>query len=121
MDIKGFPRGLAREDGKALLRRLDAVAALPEDELVGYPKGERRGPGRPPPELEATVDKLKAVRNQVAEELGLPRGTLLANAVIIEIARKAPDSPEAFLEVEGMRRWKAGVLAEPMLGALAQS
>jgi len=121
MEIKGFPRGLAREEGKVLLRRLDAVAAMPDDELEGYPKGERRGPGRPPPELEATVDKLKAVRNQVAENLGLPRGTLLANAVIIEIARYAPGSREAFLEVAGMRRWKADVLADPMLAALAQS
>jgi ribonuclease D len=121
MDIKGFPRGLAREDGKTLIRRLDAVAALPDDEIAGYPRGERRGPGRPPPELEATVDKLKAVRNQVADQLGLPRGTLLANAVIIEIARRGPRNHDTFLEVEGMRRWKADVLSEPMLEVLAQS
>ena len=120
MEIKGFPRGLAREEGKTLLRRLDAVAEVPEEEVLGYPKGERRGPGRPPPELEATVDKLKTVRNRIAETLGLPRGTLLANAVIIEIARQAPSDRDALLAVEGMRRWKTDVLAEPMLEALAQ-
>ena len=58
--IKGFPGGLARAEGKELLRRLHAVREMDESELVPYPKHVRRGPGRPPPELEATVDRLKA-------------------------------------------------------------
>ena len=118
MEIKGFPRGLAREAGKALLQRLQAVTEMGDEELKPYPKGIRRGPGRPPPELEPMVDRLKAVRNRISDDLGLPRGTLLSNAVIIAIARVAPKSRSELLAVEGMRGWKADVLGEQFLGAL---
>jgi ribonuclease D len=120
LDIRGFPRGLAREEGGALLRRLDAVAELPDSELKAYPRGVRRGPGRPPPELEALVDRLKGIRNEVAKELGLPRGTVLANAVVIAIAQAAPRTREELLAIEGMREWKADVLGDRLLAGVAR-
>lgn len=116
--IKGFPGGLARADGKELLSRLRAVRELDESDLVPYPKHVRRGPVRPPPELEQTVDRLKAVRNRTAETIGLPRGTLLSNAVLIEIARAAPKTLEDLGEIDGMRRWKIGVAGEALLQSL---
>ena len=118
--IKGFPGGLARAKGKDLLRRLRDVRELDEAELIPYPKNVRRGPGRPPPELEATVDRLKAVRNSTAEEIGLPRGTLLSNAVLLEIARAAPKTLQELSEVEGMRAWKVEVAGDGLLEALAR-
>jgi ribonuclease D len=118
--IKGFPGGLARAEGKDLLRRLRDVRELDEAELIPYPKNVRRGPGRPPPELEATVDRLKAVRNSTAEEVGLPRGTLLSNAVLLEIARAAPKTLQELSEVEGMRAWKVEVAGDGLLEALAR-
>jgi len=117
--IKGFPRGLAREEGKDLLRSLRAVAGMTEAELEPFPRATRRGSGRPPPELEEVVDRLKAVRNRKAEEIGLPRGTLVSNAVILGIARAAPEDIEGLVaDVEGMRRWKADVVGEDLLQAL---
>jgi len=113
--IKGFPRNLAREEGEELLRRFREVALAPEDELTPYPRGARRGPGRPPPELEELVDRLKAVRNRKAEEVGLPRGTLMSNAVILSVARAAPRDLEALLAVDGMRRWKVDVAGDALL------
>jgi ribonuclease D len=118
--IKGFPGGLARAEGKDLLRRLRDVRELDEAELIPYPKNVHRGPGRPPPELEATVDRLKAVRNSTAEEIGLPRGTLLSNAVLLEIARAAPKTLQELSEVEGMRAWKVEVAGDGLLEALAR-
>lgn len=118
MQIKGFPRGLAREAGKELLKRLQAVAEMPDDELTPYPRGVRRGPGRPPPELEALVDRLKGVRNLISDDLGLPRGTLMANGVLLGIARAAPTNRAELLAVEGMRRWKADVMGDELLAAL---
>lgn len=114
-EIRGFPRGLAREEGKELLRRLRAVAEMPEGELKPYPRGYRRGPGRPPPELEELVDRMKRVRNSIADELGLPKGTLLSNAVLLEIARAAPATVDELLRVPGVRRWKAEVAGERIL------
>jgi ribonuclease D len=121
LDIKGFPRALAREEGKELLRRLTVVAEMPDEELSAYPRHVRRGPGRPPPELEAIVDKLKHVRNQVSDELGLPRGTLMSNAVIIGIAREAPTTLDELLRVEGIREWKADVVGEQLLEVMKDS
>ena len=118
VDIQGFPGRLAREEGKSLLQRLRAVAEIPEADLVPYPRHVRRGPGRPPPELEDLVDRLKGVRNRCADQVGLPKGTLLSNATLLEIARAAPTSIDDLLAVEGMRRWKTDVVGERLLEVL---
>lgn len=120
LDIQGFPKGLAKNEGKELLRRLHAVTELPEDGLVPYPKDDNRGPGRPPPEVEARFRRLKDIRNRVADELELPRGTLLANAVLTEIAREEPRTREELLAVDGMRRWKAEALGDRLLAEVAR-
>ena len=120
-DIKGFPKGLAREAGRALVQALDAVVAMPDHALVPYPRNRRRGTGRPPPELEGMVERLKDVRNRRAEAIGLPRGTLLANAVIEAIARVEPRTEEELLAVEGMRRWKTDVVGAELLAELRRS
>lgn len=120
LSIKGFPGGLARSEGKSLLNRLRAVRKLDESELVPYPKHVRRGPGRPPPELEDTVNRLKEVRNTAAEKIGLPRGTLLSNAVLLEIARAAPTTLPDLAGVDGMRTWKMDVAGESLLRALTR-
>ena len=77
-NVKGFPTKLATEEGRDLLSRIKAVAHLDESELQPYPNPRRRGPGRPSPQIITLADTLKTVRNRKAEELGLPRGTLLS-------------------------------------------
>ena len=116
--IKGFPTGLARAEGKFLIRRLRAIRESDEADLIPYPKGIRRGPARPPPELEAAVERLKAVRNSIAERIGLPRGTLLSNAALLDIARVKPLTLEDLVSVEAMRAWKIELAGEALLGAL---
>ena len=116
--VKGFPRGLARSEGKGLLARLDAVAAMDDAALRPYPAFVNRGSGRPPPELEELVEKLKAARNRRAEALGLPRGTLLANAVLLDIVRAEPRNLEELAAVDGMRKWRLDVVGEDLLEAL---
>lgn len=120
LEIRGFPRGLARSEGGDLVRRLHAVTELPDDALVPYPKNDNRGPARPPPEVEARFRRLKDIRNRVADELELPRGTLLANAVLTEIAREQPRTRDELLAVDGMRRWKADALGEQLLEEVAR-
>ncbi len=119
-DIKGFPKGLAHAEGKELLRRLQTVADMPEEELKPYPRVRGRGPGRPPPEVEDLADALKAVRNLRADELGLDRGTLLSNAVITAVALAAPGNPEALTSVEGIRRWQVEAVGSRLLDVLAK-
>jgi ribonuclease D len=116
--IKGFPSRLAAEEGAALVRRLAAVATLAENQLKPYPRGPRRGAPRITPEMEALAERLKTVRNRKADELRLPRGTLLSNAVLLEVARAMPRSRDALAAVEGMRRWKADVLGDDFLAVI---
>jgi ribonuclease D len=116
--IKGFSPTLARDEGPSLLEALRAVRELPEAELEGYPRHARRGPARPPPEVEQLVDRLKAIRNRRAEEIGLPRGTLVSNAVMLAIAHDAPQDLAALVAIDGMRRWKADVVGAEFLEAV---
>ena len=116
--IKGFPTGLARTEGKALIRRLRAIRESDKADLIPYPKGVRRGPARPPPELEAVVERLKAVRNSIAEQLEIPRGTLLSNTVLLEIARVKPLTLEDLAGFQAMRAWKIDIAGEALLATL---
>lgn len=115
---KGMNGRIAREYGEDLVARLAEVDHLADDQLRGYPAPPRRGPGRPPPEVEELAEELKGERNRRAGELGLDRGVLLSNSIILEIARVGPSSPDELLGVEGMRRWQVEVLGDRLLGIL---
>jgi ribonuclease D len=117
-DIKGFPTRMAKEEGAELVRRLQRVAGLPDTELRPYPKPSRRGPGRPTPETEDLAEQLKRIRNRRATEVGLPKGTLLANAVVLDVARAAPRTIEDLSSIEGMRGWKVEILGSDFLAAI---
>jgi len=119
-DIKGFPKGLAHGEGKELLKRLRAVSEMPEDDLRPYPKVRPRGPGRPPPEVEELADRLKGARNKRADELGLDRGTMLPNAMIIAVALAAPRTTEDLADIEGLRRWQVEAVGPDLLKVLAK-
>lgn len=117
-DVKGFPSALARSEGGDLLHRFDAVAQLPDPELRPYPRNQRRGPGRPTPEVEEVAERLKGARNRRAQELGLDRGVLLSNAVVLAVAVQAPRSLEELARVEGIRRWQVEAVGPGLLEAL---
>jgi ribonuclease D len=68
--------------------------------------------------LEELIERLKQARNSKAQEIGLPRGTLLPNSVIEAIAREAPKDDASLRAVEGMRRWKADVVGAELLAVL---
>ncbi|MDH5282828.1 MAG: HRDC domain-containing protein, partial [Gemmatimonadota bacterium] len=75
---------------------------------------------RPPPDLayDARLDRLKSVRNAIAEALPLAPGVLCPNAILEAIARQEPAGMEQLQEVEGMRRWQREVLGERLLAVL---
>jgi ribonuclease D len=115
--VQGFSRQLAERSGQALLDRLEETDKIDESELVGYPRSAP-GPRRPSPEVEEVANRLKGVRNEAAEALGLARGVLMSNTVISEIARIHPNSAEEFTGVEGVRRWQAEMLSDRFLAVL---
>ena len=117
-EVRGFNRALASQEGQDLLERMAQVALLPEEEIVPYPRRARIGPGRLTPEAEERAVRLKEIRNRRADELGIDRGTLLPNAVLFEIARREPHSPDELDAVPGLRHWQAEALGEALLATL---
>lgn len=117
--VKGLNPRVADRYGDELFDALGRVDALPEADLEGYPRLRGGGPGRPTPETEELAEALKGRRNRVAQELGLDRGVLLSNAVVLEIAREAPTSPEGLLAVPGVKRWQVDVIGPELLSVLA--
>ena len=115
--IRGFSPQLAGRSGKELLDRLEQTDRLDDSELVGYPRGPA-GPRHPQPEVEEIANRLKSIRNDVAEALGVDRGVLMSNTAILEIARIHPRSVEELAGVAGVRRWQSETLADRFLEVL---
>ena len=115
--VRGFSPQLAERSGRELLDRLEQTDRLDDSELVGYPDGPT-GPRRPTPEVEDLANRLKAIRNQAAEALGIARGVLMSNTVILEIARTHPRSVDELEGVAGVRRWQSETLADRILAVL---
>ncbi len=115
---KGMNGRLAHSEGDSLIEKIRAIDQLPDAELVGWPRPKRDGRGRPPPEIEEVADRLKAVRNKAADELGLDRGTLMPNAVVVETAFAHPRSKEELGEVAGIKGWQIEAVGERLLAAL---
>lgn len=116
--IKGFPRGLARAEGGALLSLFDEVAQAPDRDLRPYPRRSGGGPGRPSPEVEELAERLKLARNKRAEELGLDRGTLLSNALLLAIAMERPRDAAGLARIEGLRQWQREAVGGALLEVL---
>ena len=115
--VSGFSPQLAERSGRTLLDRLDKTDRLDDSELVGYARGPI-GPRRPQPEVEEVANRLKAIRNEVAVELGVDRGVLMSNTVILEIALVHPRSEEELAGIDGVRHWQVETLADRFLAAL---
>lgn len=118
VEVQGFPSRLAKTAGAELVERLRAVAEAPDEALVPYPRPAQRGPGRPPPEVEARANRLKEIRNRKADELGLARGTLLSNSVLMTIAIESPRTLDELARIEGMRPWRVELLGAELLEML---
>ncbi len=117
-EMSGFSPQLADRSGRSLLVRLERIDRVDTEELVGYPPNNRTGAGRPPPEIVEVADRLKAARNRRSEELGIARGTLVSNTLLLEIARAGPENSEALLAVQGVRRWQVEAVGDALMEAL---
>ncbi len=116
--VKGFSSRLAQEWGRDLLDRLRTVLETAEDELEPYPSHSDSAAGRPAPEEEERMNRLKKVRNAMAEDLGLERGVLLPNHLLRAIAGEAPGDEGDLRKVPGIRRWQVEVLGPDLLSAI---
>lgn len=114
--VSGVSEGMAQRRGREMLAAIERGLAVPEDELPRFPRGRR--PERDP-ELDARIERIKSVRNQRADALGLDPGFLMGRNLLEEIARAQPSGMEQLLGVPGVRRWQTEALGDALLRALA--
>lgn len=114
--VAGMPASLVdRHAGELLGVVRRALRSDPET----WPVRKRR-PRPPPPDaaLDERIERLKGVRDRMADDLGLERGFLMPRAQLEDIARKRPDSVVALKELADVRNWQVDVLGGQILRAL---
>lgn len=114
--VDGLPGSLAGRYGRALAQAVARGQAVREDELPQRPRRPRRPP--PDPEVEARVDRLKAIRDRRAEALGLDRGFLMPRWQLEAVAREQPETPAELAALPDVRKWQVEALGVPLLDAL---
>jgi ribonuclease D len=119
--LRGMNRTLARKEGDRLLELFREVSGRPEDELEGYPEFEGPGRGRPLPEEEERLARLKEARNARARELEMDRGTLLPNHVLEALAESPPENLDELADVDGVREWRLEAVGKELLSALGSA
>jgi ribonuclease D len=71
--------------------------------------------------VEELAEKLKAARNRRAQELGIDRGALVANALITAIATMTPSDEASLARVDGIRNWQVEAAGAALLKVLRQA
>jgi ribonuclease D len=113
--IAALPATLAARHGPALLEAVRRALAFPESDL---PRVER-APRQPrDPALEARVERLKAVRNRAATELGLDPGVLCGRSTLEAVARAQPNDRAGLSQIGELRRWQIEAFGDALLAAL---
>jgi ribonuclease D len=113
--IRELPASLARRHGPALVAAVERALTLAEREL---PTRERTPRAPHDPELEGRVERLKAARNAVAQQLGLDAGVLCGKSLLEAIARRRPRDLAALAQIDEVRKWQVEVLGAALLAAL---
>lgn len=116
--IVGLSPALIERRGNELLNAVRKAAKIAESELPRFPRGPRRPP--PDPEFETRTEKLRAVRDRVADQLDLDRGFLMPRLQLEQIARDNPATVERLGAIEGIRKWQVEVLGRELIEALTR-
>jgi ribonuclease D len=115
--IPGISSDQAERRGREILAAVGRGLELPEDQLPRVARQPRR-----PPDLafEARLERLKARRNALAQELELAPGVLCPNGTLEAIAREDPNTVERLEAVPELRRWQARTIGPALFDALQE-
>lgn len=112
LGIEGLSPRLVDRYGRQLLHAVESALALPEEALPHYPRTVRRAKD---PNADRLLALLKKWRRKAAENLEMAPGVLINNAVLEELSRSCPRTPEELESVPGMKDWQRRVLGEEIL------
>ena len=113
--IKDLPNSLARRHGDPLLEAVAAAKALADSEL---PRLTRHPRPHKDQGFDARLERVKAIRNRVAVELGLEPGVLCGRTTLEACVRARPADRTGLEQVDEVRRWQIDVLGDAFLEAL---
>jgi ribonuclease D len=117
--IREVAAPVASRHGRALLEAVERVRAMPADALPTRPRAARRPP--PDPDFDALVERLKAVRDEAADALGLDRGFLMPRQQLEDVARLRPGTADALRAVPDLRDWQVEAVGAAILEALRKA
>ncbi|MBA3260790.1 MAG: ribonuclease D [Gemmatimonadales bacterium] len=116
--IPGISADQAERRGREILAALKRALEIPEAEL---PRLERPPRRRPDPAFEARMERLKAVRNQLAAKYDLAPGVLCPNGTLEAIAHVKPETLEELAGIREIRRWQVKEIGGQLLEAVKES
>ncbi len=99
--------------GKKLLAAIQQGEAIPAEELPTFPRQTPRF--QRDPKVDARFETLKKWRKGAASRLQLDPGVLINNALLEELARAHPQSPEELTKVASLKNWQHRELGEAIL------
>jgi len=115
--VRGLGRELVATRGEELLEAIERGRAIADEDLPRFPKSRRP---KPDPDFDQRLDRLKALRNELALRFDLAPGVLCPNASLEAIARAEPRSLEALAALPGIRRWQVSAFGREVLQALTE-
>ncbi len=115
VDKRMLSQKQARMYGADCLAAIVSGLELPHGQLPAYPRTRRT---RPDPVVKERVSRLKKMRDTLSDELGMEPGFLLNNNQISAIAGQNPETAEALLQIDGIRRWQVEAMAAKILATL---
>ena len=115
--IPGISSDQAERRGREILTAVRRGLEVPEDEIPRIARPARRAPDLV---FETRLERLKARRNALAQELELAPGVLCPNGTLEAIARAEPDTVERLEAVPELRRWQARTIGPALFDALQE-
>jgi ribonuclease D len=114
-EVRGIGPEQAERRGKEILAAVHRGLAIPDNDLPRITRPQRRPPD---PAYEARLERLKAIRNQLAVRYDLAPGVLCSNGTLEAIARANPRTIEEMAEIAELRRWQLKEIGGDLLQVL---
>ncbi len=108
----GVPKSTARRFGRSILEAVRTGVNVPQQHLPVVKRGRRPDPE---PGFDQRLERLKALRNRRAEDIGMAPGLVCPNGRLQVVARSAPENESQLDEVTELRRWQREVLGDRAL------
>jgi ribonuclease D len=115
--IRGISGDQAERRGREILAAVKRGQEVSDGELPRIERGPRRAYD---PAFEARLERLKAVRNQLAGRMDLAPGVLCPNGTLEAIARINPLSLDDLATVPELRRWQLSEVGTELLAAVKE-